>query len=136
MPAASEGELRSQAFFYNPDPSTPDGASGVLGLPIARPIDGRYYGIARGAAAMMFLRRRQRQFSPAGTLDAQVAGLVDDGCVASCVDWYGNARPIFLRGRTFALLGYELVEGRLGESGAIRETGRLNFAPTPQRAEP
>jgi len=130
MPAASEGESRSQAFFYNPDPSTPDGASGVLGLPIARPIDGRYYGIARGAAAMMFLRRRQRQFSPAGTLDAQVAGLIDDGCVASCVDWYGNARPIFLRGRTFALLGYELVEGRLGQTGAIRETGRLNFAPT------
>lgn len=129
MPAASEGESRSQAFFYNPDPSTPDGASGVLGLPIARPIDGRYYSIARGAAAMMFLRRRQRQFSPAGTLDARVAGLVDDGCVASCVDWYGNARPIFLRGRTFALLGYELVEGRLGETGAIRETGRLNFAP-------
>ena len=129
MPAASEGESRSQAFFYSPDPSTPDGTSGVLGLPIARPIDGRYYGIAHGAAAMMFLRRRQRQFSPAGTLDAQVAGLVDDGCVASCVDWYGNARPIFLRGRTFALLGYELVEGRLGESGAIRETGRINFAP-------
>jgi hypothetical protein len=130
MPAASEGESRSQAFFYNPDPSTPDGASGVLGLPIARPIDGRYYSIARGAAAMMFLRRRQRQFSPAGTLDARVAGLVDDGCVASCVDWYGNARPIFLRGRTFALLGYELVEGRLGETSAIRETGRLNFAPS------
>jgi len=129
MPAAREGESRSQAFFYNPDPATPDGASGVLGLPIARPIDGRYYGIARGAAAMMFLRRRQRQFSPAGTLDAQVAGLVPDGCVASCVDWYGNARPIFLRGRTFALLGYELVEGRLGETGNIRETGRLNFAP-------
>jgi hypothetical protein len=133
MPAASEGESRSQAFFYNPDPSTPDGASGVLGLPIARPIEARYYGIARGAAAMLFLRRRQRQFSPAGTLDARIASLANDGCVASCVDWYGNARPIFLRGRTFALLGYELVEGRLGEAGAIRETGRLNFAPTPRQ---
>ena len=32
--------------------------------------------------------------------------------VASCVDWYGNARPIFLGDRMFALLGYELVEGR------------------------
>lgn len=129
MPAAQEGESRSQAFFYNPDRSTPDGASGVLGLPIARPIDGAYYSYARGAAAMMFLRRRQRQFSPAGTLDAEVRTLADDGCVASCVDWYGNARPIFLRGRTFALLGYELVEGRLGETGNIVETGRLNFAP-------
>ena len=35
----------------------------------------------------------------------------DDGCKAWCVDWYGNARPIFLGERVFALLGYEIVEG-------------------------
>jgi hypothetical protein len=48
------------------------------------------------------------------------------------VDWYGNARPIFLRPRTFALLGYELVEGEL-ERGRIREVGRVNFAPPARR---
>jgi len=129
MPAATQGEARSHAFFYNPDPRTPDGASGVLGLPIARPIDGRYYGLIQSAAGMLFLRREQRRFSPAGTLDAEVRNVADDDCVASCLDWYGNARPIFLRGRIFALLGYELVEGRIGENGRIAETGRLNFAP-------
>jgi hypothetical protein len=129
MPAAREGEARSHAFFFNPDPATPDGASGVLGLPIARPVDGRYYSFFQSAAGMLFLRRRDRQFDPAGTLDAQVSGVVADDCVASCLDWYGNARPIFLRGRTFALLGYELVEGRIGETGAISEIGRLNYAP-------
>jgi len=46
------------------------------------------------------------------------------------VDWYGNARPIFLRGRTFALLGYELVEGR-EDDGRIRELRRVSFAPPP-----
>ena len=44
----------------------------------------------------------------------------NDGCRASCVDWYGNARPIFARDRVFALLGYELVEGQVLNAG-IRE---------------
>jgi len=41
------------------------------------------------------------------------AAVVADGCQASCVDWYGNSRPIFVGSRTFALMGYELVEGRV-----------------------
>ena len=81
---------------------------------------------------MLFLRRDNRRFAEAGELPAQVRGTADDDCKASCTDWYGNARPIFLRGRVFALLGYELVEGRL-ESGRIRETGRTNFAPGARR---
>jgi hypothetical protein len=44
------------------------------------------------------------------------------------VDWYGNARPLFLRGRIFALLGYEIVEGSLTD-GHVRETRRVNYAP-------
>jgi hypothetical protein len=52
----------------------------------------------------------------------------NDNCRASCVDWYGNARPIFLRGRTFALMGYEIVEGQVTPR-AIRELRRTNFAP-------
>jgi hypothetical protein len=55
-------------------------------------------------------------------------GSSDDGCKASCVDWYGNARPLFLRGRVFALLGYEIVEGRLA-GGLLTEVRRTSFAP-------
>ena len=51
-----------------------------------------------------------------------------DGCRASCVDWYGNARPIFLGQRVFALMGYELVEGAAA-GDAIRELRRVDFAP-------
>jgi len=54
---------------------------------------------------------------------------VDDRCVASCADWYGNARPIFWRSRVFALLGYELVEGSLA-GGRMRETRRVDFLRT------
>ena len=47
------------------------------------------------------------------------------------MDWYGNARPIFVGDRVFALMGYELVEGAVS-GGQIRETGRASFAPTAQ----
>jgi hypothetical protein len=129
LPDAAEGETRSHAFFFSPDPATPDGASGTIGLPVARRADpalARFFG---SSAAMLFLRREQRRLAPAGELEAETKGVADDGCQASCVDWYGNARPIFLGGRTFALLGYELVEGEL-RGGRIREVGRISFAPS------
>jgi hypothetical protein len=133
QPDSAEGETRSHAFFFSPDPATPDGASGMLGLPVARRADPAYERFFGSSAAMLFLRRQDRRLSPAGELAARMEGIADDGCRASCVDWYGNARPIFLGPRTFALLGYELVEGRLAGS-AIREVGRVSFAPRGARA--
>ena len=126
--AAAEGESRSHAFFFSPDAASPDGASGTVGLPVTRPVEERYRRHFGTAAAMLFLRREQRSLRPAGELGARPSGTGDDGCQASCVDWYGNARPIFLGGRVFALLGYELVEGSLG-GGRVRELRRVNFAP-------
>jgi hypothetical protein len=52
----------------------------------------------------------------------------DDACQVSCVDWYGNARPIFIGERVYALMGYELVEGRVYDD-ALVELRRVNFAP-------
>jgi hypothetical protein len=126
LPAASEGESRSHAFYFNP--VNADGSSGIMGLPVAREADPAYQRFFGSSAAMLFLRRQDRRFSPAGELAAQPRNVVEDGCQASCVDWYGNARPIFLGGRTFALLGYELVEGQL-IGGRVREIGRVDFAP-------
>lgn len=126
LPAAREGENRSHAYFYRPD--TADGSSGVLGLPVARTIahpNARFLGSGSG---IFFLGRSNRQLSPAGQLDADDARATPDSCLASCTDWYGNARPIFYGTRVFALMGYELVEGRLVQ-GRMSETGRLDFAP-------
>jgi len=61
-------------------------------------------------------------------LSAQSDKAVDDACRASCVDWYGNSRPIFVRGRVLALLGYEIVEGGLRD-GRMEEMRRINYAP-------
>jgi hypothetical protein len=127
-PDSAEGESRSHAFFFSPDADSPGGDSGIVGLPVAKRADpalARFFG---SAAAMVFLRREDRRLAPAGELEAQTKGVADDDCKASCVDWYGNARPIFWGGRTFALLGYELVEGAL-DGGRIREVGRVSFAP-------
>lgn len=51
-------------------------------------------------------------------------------CEVSCIDWYGNSRPIFTGGRIFALAGAELIEGRV-ENGRIREVQRINIALSP-----
>lgn len=127
QPGASQAETRSHGFFFQPDAMSND-SPGVLGLPIARPARPGYRQLFENSAGMTFLRRTDRRFIPLGEIDAASEGIADDSCVASCVDWYGNARPIFLHGRTFALLGYELIEGSLTKT-AIRETGRVSFAP-------
>lgn len=136
LAAAREGERRSQAFFYRPDAGSPDGASGTLGLPVTRDLGetpaSRFLG---SGSAIAFLRRDARSFRPAGDLAARAENARDDACQASCTDWYGNARPIFLGDRIFALMGYELVEGRL-QSGKVDEVARLDFAPPSQARRP
>ena len=124
LEGAAQAETRSHGFFYRPD-ADPD--SGVLGLPVSMPANPAYHQLFQTSAAMTFLRRTDGELSPLGQIAAHDAGAVDDHCVASCVDWYGNARPIFLGNRTFALMGYELVEGTIGRD-RIRETARVNYA--------
>jgi Beta propeller domain len=122
--AASQGELRSHGFFYKPDGED----SGTLGLPINRPARPGYLHLFESSASLLFLRNDAFEFRMLGELDSQSEKAQDDNCRASCVDWYGNARPLFLRGRMFALLGYELVEGKL-DQGRIIELRRISYAP-------
>ena len=121
---ASEGELRSHGFFYKPDGQD----SGTLGLPISLPARSGFTHLFETSAAILFLHNEAFQFRVLGELGAQSDKAVDDKCRASCVDWYGNARPLFLRGRMFALLGYELVEGKL-DQGRMIEQRRVSYAP-------
>ena len=125
---AAQSETRSHGFFFRPDGS---GGDGVLGLPVSLPAAPAYRQLFYTSAAMMYLRRTDGKFAPLGQLGAHDSGAVADNCVASCTDWYGNARPIFLGHRSFALMGYELVEGDIGRT-AIRESGRISFAPAPR----
>ena len=128
MEGASQGETRSHAFFFKPEARSDDATGGVLGLPVARAARPGYRQLVENSAAIVFIRRANRKFAALGELGAQEERVADDKCKASCVDWYGNARPIFLGQRTFALMGYELVEGQVGTRD-IQEVRRINFAP-------
>jgi hypothetical protein len=79
-----------------------------------------------GSAEILFLDVRALALRELGALASSPGAGTDDQCVTSCVDWYGNARPIFHRDRVFALLCYELVEGRLDDR-SIRETRRVDM---------
>jgi hypothetical protein len=122
---ASQGELRSQGFFYKPDGAE----TGLLGLPIRGAGRPGYEHLFDGSASILYLRNDSLNLSEVGALDARPdKSSANDACRASCVDWYGNARPLFVRGRVFALLGYEIVEGALDDN-RLRETRRISYAP-------
>jgi hypothetical protein len=120
---ASQGELRSHGFFYKSE----DQDTGMLGLPISVPGRAGYRHLFENSAAIVFLKNDALHFEELGQLAAQPENAKDDGCRASCVDWYGNSQPLFLRGRIIALLGYEMVEGAV-ERGRIHEMRRVNYA--------
>jgi hypothetical protein len=121
---AAQGETRSHGFFYKAG----DAHDGIVGLPILG---------GNRSASLLYLRNQSLTLSELGTLDSSAGSRIDpsiDRCKVSCVDWYGNSRPLFLRGRVFALMGYEIVEGRVNGNG-IGELRRISFAPQPPADE-
>ena len=125
---AGQGETRSHGFFYKQESAD----NGMIGLPImhtGQPGHRQLYG---PSASVLFLQNRSMSLSELGSLSSQPGVGTNDGCRASCVDWYGNSRPLFLKNRIFALMGYELVEGRVYGSQMI-ETRRISYAPGTER---
>ncbi|MGF7149657.1 hypothetical protein FHS96_003308 [Sphingomonas zeicaulis] len=125
LPGRVESEGRSHAFnaWLRPD------GSGVLGIPTSRN-EGRAergWSDSRDSDLSFVAIGTDKRLSPAGELS--VAGRKpEDGyrCEISCIDWYGNARPIFTGGRMFALMGTELVEGRMA-GGRIAPLQRVDL---------
>lgn len=123
---ARQDESRSHGFFYRHD----DSAQGVFGLPIT--ISDSWNERAPERARVVFVSQQSLALSDAGSLAADPERIADDDCRVSCADWYGNARPLFIGDRLFALMGYELVEGRL-QAGQVGEVRRLDFSPGRRR---
>ncbi len=104
LPGKWQGEHRSHSFFFRPDMT----GGGTIGYAVLVPPDGTGYTTMNGISNLGFF-----DVTPAGamsTLGTISAGRVKTECETSCVDWYGNTRPIFLRDRAFALMGSELTE--------------------------
>lgn len=123
QPGAAQGELRSHGFFFRGTGER----DGMLGLPLRRWDTTGVERLWLGSAGVAFLRVDDLRLSPVGELASAPLAGTRDACITSCMDWYGNARPIFYRGRIFALLGYELVEGEVVD-GSLRERQRVDLS--------
>lgn len=127
-----ESEGRSHAF----NSAIEADGRGIMGLPtVLRPEDAdRWWWRSESSDVSFLTLGAGGKLAAAGELKTR-EDAVDPGyeCEVSCIDWYGNTRPIFTDGRIFALSGTELIEGRL-EGGRIAEIRRLNLsAPPPPR---
>ena len=127
-PNAAQGETRSHGFYYKAE----NDSAGWIGLPVIGGGRAAARQLHSASAAVLFLRNRSLRLDELGALDARRGAEVGDGCRASCMDWYGNSRPLFLADRVFALMGYEIVEGRMSGAG-IAEVRRISFAPAAVR---
>lgn len=116
---ASGSETRTHGFFFLPSSA----GNGTFGVPIVHGASGR----SRGRAAIAFFDMAEFQTTLAGALRSEGHEVA---CTASCVDWYGNARPLFWQGGIYALMGSELVEGKR-EGGRIVESRRVLLEPQP-----
>ena len=121
---ASQGELRSHGFFYRDDGDR----NGIVGLPVRGGDAPGYSHLLSSSASVLYLQRDRLRLRELGSLAARAGAPADDRCRTSCVDWYGNARPLFVQNRVLALMGYELVEGRL-DAGRLSVDRRATFAP-------
>lgn len=125
LQGVNEGEGRSHGFFYKPGI---DGA-GTFGYSvIAPPGYGAPHGWGNGISNLGF-------FDVGGTGGIAQLGIVSAGagetqCETSCIDWYGNTRPVFLGSRVFALMGSELAEVALHHGAQkVGAPVALTFAP-------
>ena len=133
LPRRYESEGRSHAF----NATYTLAGDGMLGVPtVTRVEQSNGYWWYSDVSDLSFLG-----FSAAGLLaDAgQITATPEDkvqtaegyDCEVSCIDWYGNARPIFLGGKVFGLMATELVEaevvaGKVSERRRVDLTGAVN----------
>ncbi len=110
LPNRFESEGRSHAFNY-----TFEGDDIVMGLPtIQRDIDAHQHYWYSDESDLSYLRFAKNRLTSLGVLAVtpkqESAEPSDYTCEVSCIDWYGNARPIFTPDGWFGLMGTELVE--------------------------
>ncbi|MCA1748806.1 MAG: beta-propeller domain-containing protein [Sphingomonadales bacterium] len=121
-----ESESRSHAFNSLVGPN----GGGMIGVPTVERTNesDRYWWRSESSDVSYLTLAPDLRLSHAGELRISEEDPTDARyrCEESCVDWYGNSRPIFTMDRIFGLMGIELVEGRI-EDGRMVEIQRLNL---------
>lgn len=120
-----ESEGRSHAFnsLIRAD------GSGLIGIPTLRKPEGvgRWWWNSMSSNVSFVSLSSAKDMVHVGDLQSgEDAEHEDYDCEISCIDWYGNSRPIFTNGRILALAATELVEGVLTD-GKIYERARVNL---------
>ncbi len=129
LPGALESEGRSHAF----NAQVEDDGSGVFGLPtqIRTGTKSRHGYEETEDQVTYFTADRTLHLRTPGSLEGdRLPENSDYTCEVSCIDWYGNTRPIFYKGRVFALIGREFAEGRI-DSGHLIELARVDLTSKP-----
>lgn len=124
LPEHYESEARSHAFNAVVNPQ----GEGLMGLPtvMQRAQSGRWWWRSAASDVSYVSFDADGQLSDSGYMRGTSPRHPDYQCEVSCIDWYGNTRALFIRGRVFALSGTELIEGAL-EAGMVRERRRVNL---------
>lgn len=128
LPDRYESEGRSHAF----NAVVEDSGSGIIGVPTVKSDGeaGRYWWYSQSSDLSFVTKAPAGTLADAGALIAVKADDVktDDSykCEVSCIDWYGNSRPVFIAGRIFGLMATSLVEAKI-DAGKISEVGRIDL---------
>jgi hypothetical protein len=125
-----ESEGRSHAFNASVDG---DGA-GLMGLPTVQVQrrSGRWWWNSESSDVSFLALDSDGGMQSLGALASDLKSRDPSyECEVSCIDWYGNSRPIFIADRVFALSGTELIEGQVG-GGRISERARVNLTASPR----
>jgi hypothetical protein len=130
LPERYESEGRSHAF----NAVANEEGAGILGLPtvMRRAQSGRWWWRSSSSDVSFVSFDAAGQLSDSGAIRGTSPRHPEYQCEVSCIDWYGNTRAVFIRGRVFALSGTELIEGAL-EAGTVHERQRVNLTdPVPR----
>lgn len=128
LPGRYESEGRSHAF----NATLTAGGGGMLGVPtVTRIENSNGYWWYSDVSDLSFLGfDGNALLADAGLIAATAEDAVKTGdgydCEVSCIDWYGNARPIFLAGKVYGLMATELVEAEVVE-GKVTERRRVDL---------
>ncbi len=125
LPARYESENRSHAFNSRIE----DDGSGMIGIPTVVRISesGRPVWRSKQSDISFLQVGADAALRSAGTLyPSGNPEHPDYECEVSCIDWYGNSRPVFTMGRIFALSGTELVEGEM-RNGFVNKTRSVDL---------
>lgn len=120
-----ESENRSHAF----NSSIGAEGDGLIGLPTVRQRweAGRFVWRSDNSDISFLQVNKDTSLGYVGSLQGADGEPHEDySCEVSCVDWYGNSRPIFTMGRVFALSGTSLVEGEVTDR-LVREIRRVDL---------